>query len=150
MAQRFRQQALIDAPVSVVWDLLGDPERHAEWWPTVLEVECGEIEEGCRFRQVVKPPLARAVEHEFALERLDDCREVRIRCVGTGWYTQFVLTEAQHGTFVDAEFGAEPEAGADPEPLAVRTIMSVAGRRYLRHWMEQSLDALKAAASREP
>jgi hypothetical protein len=27
----FREQAFIDAPVGVVWDLLADVNRHPEW-----------------------------------------------------------------------------------------------------------------------
>jgi len=34
-----RQQAYIEAPVEIVWDLLADVDRHPEWWPRVLSVE---------------------------------------------------------------------------------------------------------------
>ena len=37
---RCRRQAFIEAPVEVVWDLIADVERHPEWWPRVIEVEC--------------------------------------------------------------------------------------------------------------
>ena len=32
-----RQQALLDAPLEVVWGLVGTPSRHPEWWPRVIE-----------------------------------------------------------------------------------------------------------------
>jgi uncharacterized protein YndB with AHSA1/START domain len=136
---QLRQQALINAPITVVWEMVGDPNRHPEWWPTVVDAECEDLEQGCRYRGVVKNPFGSAVEHEFAIERLDNCREVLIRCIGTGVWNRWLLTEARGGTFVDAEFGAEPQT------LGMRVFGAVAGKRYLRRWLAQSLDALDAA-----
>ena len=31
----YRQQALIDVPITTVWGLVSDPNRHPEWWPRV-------------------------------------------------------------------------------------------------------------------
>jgi uncharacterized protein YndB with AHSA1/START domain len=42
------QQVFIDAPIERVWELVGDPNRHPEWWPEMLEVECADLKEGCR------------------------------------------------------------------------------------------------------
>lgn len=44
-----RGQAYIEAPVQVVWDLIADVERHPEWWPRVLEIECEELGQGGTF-----------------------------------------------------------------------------------------------------
>jgi hypothetical protein len=136
-----KQQAVIDAPVELIWELVGDPNRHGEWWPGVIEMECEELAAGCQFRGVVKGPF-RAEEHEFTFERLDDCREVLIRCEGTGVYTRFVLAPAQDATFVEAEFGADPQS-AGMRILAVSGL----GRLYLRRWLAQSLEALREAAT---
>jgi uncharacterized protein YndB with AHSA1/START domain len=135
-----RQQALINAPVTVVWALVSDPNRHPEWWPKVVEAECEGLEEGCRFRVVLESPFGRPEEHEFVVERLDECREVTIRCTDVGLYTRWVLTEAQGSTFVDAQFGI------DPHTIQVRAFSLVAGKRYLRRWLQQSVDGLEAAA----
>ena len=55
-----RQQSFIDAPVDVVWELLEDVDRHPEWWPRVLEVECdGNFEPSCTYREVVQGPVGR-------------------------------------------------------------------------------------------
>lgn len=136
-----RQQALIGAPVEVVWELVSDPNRHPEWWPTVVEVECEGLEEGCQYRGVVKSPFGASVEHEFSVERLDDCREVLIRCIDTGVWNRWLLTEARGGTFVDAEFGAEPRT------LGMRIFGAVAGKRYLRRWLQQSIEGLERASA---
>jgi hypothetical protein len=74
------------------------------------------------------------------VERLDDCREILIRCVNTGTYCRWLLTEARGGTFIDAEFGIDPKA------VAPRIWDVFAGRRYFRRWLEQSLQALEACA----
>lgn len=135
-----RQQALIAAPVEIVWGLVSDPNRHPEWWPKVVDAECDGLEEGCKFRAVLESPFGRPEEHEFSVERLEECREVRIRCIDVGLYTRWILTEAQGSTFVDAHFGI------DPQTIGVRAFSVVAGKRYLRRWLAQSVDALEAAA----
>jgi carbon monoxide dehydrogenase subunit G len=138
------QQAHIDAPVEVVWDMLGDPNRHPEWWPEMLEVECADLEQGCRYRGVIKGPLGMQEEHELLLEKLENCREVSINCEGTGVYTRFLLTEARGGTFVEGCFGAIPQS------IGMKVFSAVAGRRYLRAWLSRSLERLKQAAERVP
>lgn len=138
-----RQQTYIDAPPLVVWDLVGDPNHHPSWWPDVIEVECADLREGCRYRGVVKGFLG-TDEHDLLLERLDDCHEVSIHCAGTGVTTRFLLTEAQGGTFVEGYFAIEPNS------LGMKVVSAVAGRRLMRSWLEQSLENLKRAAEREP
>jgi hypothetical protein len=144
MERSSTQQGHIDAPVEVVWHLLGDPNRHPEWWPEMLEVECADLEQGCRYRGVVKGPFGRQEEHELLVEKLDNCREVSIYCEGTGVYTRFYLTEARGGTFVEGCFGANAES------IGMKVFSAVAGRRYLRSWLSQSLKRLKVAAERLP
>ena len=144
MERSSTQQAHIQAPVEVVWDLLGDPNRHPEWWPEMVEVECADLEQGCRYRGVVKGPLGRAEEHELLIEGLEECRQVSIHCDGTGVYTRFFLTEAQDGTFVEGCFGAEPQS------VGMKVFGAIAGRRFLRAWLSKSLVALKQAAERAP
>jgi uncharacterized protein YndB with AHSA1/START domain len=138
-----RQQVHIDAAPEAIWELVGDPNRHPVWWPEMLEVECADLSEGCRYRGVVKGPF-RAEEHELTIDRLEDCREVSIHCDGTGVTTRFVLADAQGGTFVEGYFSIEPNS------VGVKVIAAVTGRRYLRSWLEQSLANLKQAAEQQP
>jgi hypothetical protein len=126
----YRQLAQLDVP------------RHPEWWPRVVGVQCDGLEQGCRYRQVYKSPMG-VIETDVTVERLDDCREVLLRCLDTGTYTRWLLTEAQGGTFIDAEFGL------DPKTAATRVFDVVAGRRYFRRWLEQSIEGLRQAAARE-
>jgi uncharacterized protein YndB with AHSA1/START domain len=137
----YRQQALIEAPVQEVWSLLEDVDRHPEWWPKVIEVECEGLDEGCDYRMVTQSPVGK-VENSIFVERLEGCRELFIRCVNTGTYCRWVLTEARGGTFVDAEFGMEPAA------IQHKVFDALAGKRYFRRWVGQSLEALRAAAAR--
>jgi hypothetical protein len=64
--------------------------------------------------------------------------------IDIGTYTRFQLTEARGGTFVDAEFGI------DPTNIGMHAVSAVAGRRILWRWLEQSIDALDAAATGHP
>jgi uncharacterized protein YndB with AHSA1/START domain len=135
-----RQQAYIDAPIGVVWELLENVDRHPEWWPRVLEVECDEdFEPGCTYREVLKGPVG---EEDMVLrvDRMEDCKELLIRCVNTGTFVHWLLTEARDGTFVDARFGMEPAK------LQYRVFDWVAGKRHFRNWLEQSVEAMQRVA----
>ena len=136
----YRQQAIIHAPVEAVWKLIGDVERHPQWWPRVVEVECDGLEEGCRYRMVTESPLG-TLENAIQVERLEGCRELLIRCLNVGTYCRWRLAPAQGGTFVDAQFGMEPTT------LQNRVFDAVAGKRYFRRWVGQSLEGLEAAAT---
>jgi uncharacterized protein YndB with AHSA1/START domain len=138
----YRQQVRLDAPPSAVWELVSNVERHPEWWPRVIDVHCDGFEEGCSYRQVYKSPMG-TIETDVSVERLDGCHELLLRCLDTGTYTRWLLIEAQGGTFIDAEFGI------DPKTKRVRAFDLVAGKRYFRHWLEQSIDGLRRAAREE-
>jgi uncharacterized protein YndB with AHSA1/START domain len=133
----------IDATPEAIWALVGDPNNHPRWWPEMMEIECADLREGCRYRGVVKGPF-RAEEHELTIASLEGCHEVSIFCEGTGVTTRFALAEAQGGTFVEGFFSIEPNS------IGVKVVAAVTGRRYLRTWLEQSLENLKQAAERAP
>ena len=138
----YRQQAQLDVPLAAVWELVGNVERHAEWWPRVIDVHCDGLEEGCSYRQVYKSPMG-VIETEVSVERLDDCHELLLRCLDTGTYTRWLLTDAQGGTFIDAEFGL------DPKTARTRVFDMVAGKRYFRRWLDESIEGLRRAAHEE-
>lgn len=137
-----RLQAQVDLPADALWDLIGNVERHPEWWPRVVNVHCDGLEQGCSYRQVFKSPMG-VVETDVSVERLDDCRELTLRCLDTGTYAHWLIAEAQGGTFLDVEFGL------DPKSTKARVFDLVAGRRYFRQWLRDSIDALREAAAVE-
>jgi hypothetical protein len=134
-----RQQAHVDAPLEVVWSLVGTPSRYPEWWPRVVEVRGERFEEGDEYAQVTKDPIGRS-ESNFLLERRDNLRGIRMSCQRTGMYADWLLTPAQGGTFVEVEMGIEARRVAD------RIFDRAAGKAYFRRWTSQSLDALCEAA----
>jgi uncharacterized protein YndB with AHSA1/START domain len=139
----WRRQALIDAPVGTVWELVGDPNRHPEWFPMVLEVSgLGAIEENATYRQVSRG-VGGKMETTFAIEEIEDMRRIAMRCTDTGTYTRWWLTEARGATFADIEMGFEPNS------LLVRVVDVTVGKRYCRRWTEQALDGLDAAIAQE-
>jgi hypothetical protein len=77
---------------------------------------------------------------ELRVDRLEDCKDLLIRCVNTGTYVRWTLTEAQEGTFVDATFGMEPKT------FQYRVFDWTMGRRFFRNWLEESLDAMRRVA----
>jgi uncharacterized protein YndB with AHSA1/START domain len=137
------QQAFIDADPKTIWELVGDPNRHPDWWPDVIEVQCTDLQEGCRYRGVVRG-FFKADEHDLVIERLDTCQEVCISCEDTGVSTRFVLTGAQGGTFVEGHFTIEPNS------IGMKVVSAVSGRRVMRSWLERSLENLKRVAEQEP
>ncbi len=136
-----RLQTHIDAPVEVVWDLIADVNRHDEWWPRVVEVECEGLEEGCTYREVVQTPFGKD-EMSLNVEQLVDCETFVIRCLNTGTFVKFLLTDAQGGTFVDGTMGM------DPKKVQMRVFDAIVGKRYFSRWLEQSLDAIGETAKR--
>jgi uncharacterized protein YndB with AHSA1/START domain len=66
-----RRQALIEAPPSRIWDLVGDPRRHPEWCPRVVEVRGEEFDEGSNYAQVIRDPVGSS-ETVMKIERLED------------------------------------------------------------------------------
>jgi hypothetical protein len=138
------QQVFVEAPAEAIWELVGDPGRHPDWWPDWVSTECPDPSEGCRYRGVIKDPLGRAKEHDLLIERRDGWREISILCDGTGVTTSFVLAEAQGGTFVEGCFSIEPNS------LGMKAIGAVTGRRIMRSWLERSLENLKRAAESAP
>jgi uncharacterized protein YndB with AHSA1/START domain len=138
------QQTYIAAPVEGVWALVGDPNRHPEWWPDWADASCPDPSEGCRYRGVTVGMFGRAEERDLLLERLEGFHEISIFCKGTGVTTTFELTEGQGGTFVEGRFSVEPNS------TGMKLLGAVAGRRVMRSWLSRSLEARKQAAEREP
>ena len=66
---------MIEAPVQAVWELVGDPRRHPEWYPRVVEVNGQRFEEGDQYAQVTKEPI-RTVKTDFVIERMEDMHEI--------------------------------------------------------------------------
>jgi uncharacterized protein YndB with AHSA1/START domain len=133
-----RRQVMVEAPVERVWELIGDVNRHPEWWPRVEEVQCDLLEVGCTYRQVTRRP-DKTIETTFSIENLEDCHQLRVRCEDTGMYAHFLLTPAQNGTFVDGELGVE-EHGVGRVFVAA----------FIRRWITQSLEGLRRAAAEQP
>ena len=134
-----RRQGFVEAPVEAVWELVADIERHPEWWPRVVEVECEELGEGCTYREVAKTPIG-TQELDVLIENWDECRRLDIRCLNTGTFVRLGLTGVRDGTFLDAEMGMVPGGLAD------RVFDAVAGRIYFRNWLNETLEALNRVA----
>jgi hypothetical protein len=135
-----RQQALIEAPPEVVWELIADVNRHPDWWPDIVEVDCEDFHQGCTYREVKKVPFG-TDELNLLVEEADECQRFRINCLKTGSFLDIGLTAAQDGTFVDAS------AGMDPTGFQYRVFDAIAGRRYFSRWLERSLEAMKRVAA---
>jgi hypothetical protein len=145
----WREQALFDAPLPVVWDLVGDPRRYPEWvGDEVVEVTgLPTIEKGAEYEQVTRGPFREKGRTTFEideLEELEDVHRIRMRCTSSGWYSSWKLTEADGATFADLEIGMEPvNAG-------YRAIDVVAGKRWYRRVAKASLDGIKRTVSKDP
>jgi uncharacterized protein YndB with AHSA1/START domain len=133
---------VIDAPVQDVWDLVGDPRRHPEWFPRVIEVNGERFEEGEEYAQVTRESSGKSTHTDFLIERMDDLREIRFACQKTGMYAHWLLTDAQGDTFVEVEMGMQPKK------VGYRVFDAIAGRRYFTRWLEESIDALRRVTGR--
>jgi uncharacterized protein YndB with AHSA1/START domain len=140
----YRHQALIEAPIERVWELVGNPARHPEWFPRVVEVRGDSFQPGDVFVQVTRTPMGSLGTTTLEIDRLEDMRELSFHCQDTGTFTHWLLTPAREDTFVEAEFGMEPMG------LVYRAFDASAGRMYFRRWLEQSVEALARKAAELP
>ena len=74
MVPTWHQQALIEAPIDEVWDLVSDPNRFPEWNPTaeVTGVPT-EIETGSTYQRTAPLPLGRHLKGPRMTTNLVDC-----------------------------------------------------------------------------
>ena len=104
-----RHQGFIDAPVDVVWELIADVERHPEWWPRVVEVEC----DGARGRLHLPagdPDAVRQGRDEAARSTSSRAAATsRIHCLNTGTFVR-MRARPRHrtGPSSTAEMGMDP------------------------------------------
>jgi Polyketide cyclase / dehydrase and lipid transport len=136
-----REQALVDAPVSTVWDLMSDLGRYPEWFPRVFEIDGERFEEGAEVVMLTRYPLLGRDEARFLVDRMDELREIRMHCTISGFFVHWQLTDAQGGTFLDAEVGMDPIRRRD------RVLDLTGGRRFLRRWLVDAVAGLKRAAA---
>ncbi len=97
---------------------------------------------GCEYCHVARDEEDGVTETTFLVERIEKLDELLVRCAETGMYMRWRLTEAQDGTFVDAEFGIDPEKASRADP----DFDPVQSQNQLRGWLHSSLDGLSAAA----
>jgi len=133
----YRQQTLIEAPVSSVWREVGDPNRYPLWAGDVVEVTgLDQVAPGARYYQRTRTPLGKS-NTEFVVEALNDLHEIRVRCLVSGYYLHWLLTEAGDDTF------AEIEIGMDPKHVGYRAVDATLGKRWYRRTVEDTLDRLR-------
>jgi hypothetical protein len=139
----YRRQGLISAPLEVVWSLVGNPARYPEWASNVVEVTgVASVDEGSSFEQRTQTPLGTKTT-EFVVDELDELRQIRLRCLASGYYSHWILTEARGDTFADVEIGMEPAH------VVNRGFDVVIGRRWYRRIADDSLAQLADVARAE-
>ena len=141
----WRQQTQIEAPVSEVWDMLCDPARSPEWAEDVIEItgEPVKIEKGSTFLVTARGPLGMKGTTPFKVMELEDMRELKMQCQVSGFYSHWLLTDAQGGTFTEVEMGVE-EIEAK-RGIQGRVIGALHTKSFLRHAVEKMLDNLRGA-----
>lgn len=145
----WKQQALIDAPVPEVWELLCDPARSPEWSEEATAVTGApiKIEKGMTLEKTTRGPLGIKATTPFQVKEFDDMHEIKMQCQVSGYYSHWTLTDAQGGTFTELELGFEPLDHKVPIPARAMTALHT--KSYLRRTVERLLDGLRGAVSRD-
>jgi hypothetical protein len=134
----YREQMLIDAPVDAVWRQVGDPSSYPRWAGDVVEVTgLDVVEEGAQYHQTTRTPFGKS-ETDFVVDRLEDLREIKVRCLLSGYYLHWQLTEAGQDTF------AQVEVGMDPKHFGYRAIDKTVGKRWYRNVVQDMLERLRS------
>ena len=144
----WKQQALIEAPVAEVWGVLCDPVRGPEWSEDVIAVTGAptKIEKGSTFDVTSRGPLRMKGTTTFEVEELEDMHELKMKCQVSGYYSRWLLTQAQDGTFTEVELGIEP---LESKSVQGRVAAALHTKSYLRREVEKLLDGLRRAVSRD-
>jgi uncharacterized protein YndB with AHSA1/START domain len=144
----WKQQALIEAPVAEVWDLLCDPARGPDWDEDVIAVTGAptKIEKGSTFDVTSRGPLGLKGTTTFRVDELEDMHELKMKCQFTGFYAHWLLTRAQDGTFAEVELGIEP---VESKSVRGRAVAALHTKSFLRGQVEKLLDNLRRALSRD-
>ena len=130
------------AAVARVWELVGHPDRHPEWWPELVEVQGKDFGRGCSYCQVTQEEHG-LTETTLIVESVTEFKELLVRCAETGLYMRWLLSDAQGGTLVDAEFGIDPGQAGPPNP----EFDPDKARQELQRWVHSSLDGLTGAGA---
>jgi hypothetical protein len=141
----WRQQALIEAGVEDVWEVLSNPARGPDWDSDVIEVTGlpVKIEKGSTFDMTGRGPLGIRATTTFKVEELEEMRELRMQCQKSGFYVHWLLTPAREDTFAELELGVEPIAG-----LQSRAAGAIHTKGYLRRTVDKTLEALRETLTR--
>jgi uncharacterized protein YndB with AHSA1/START domain len=145
----WKQQALIEAPVAEVWDILCDPARGPDWDKDLIAVTGAptKIEKGSTFDVTGRGPLGLKATTTFKVEELEDMHELKMKCQFTGYYAHWLLTQAQDGTFTEVELGIEP---VESKPsLSGKAAAALHTKSYLRREAEKLLDSLRRVVTRD-
>jgi hypothetical protein len=147
----WRQQAQVDAPIGEVWDLLCDPGRAPEWAEDVIAITGGPArieKKGSMYDVSARGPLGLKATTPFKIVEFNEMRELKMQCQVTGFYTHWMLTAAQEGTFAELELGIEEL----PQGRSVRgRVMTVLHTKsFLRRAVENAFDGLSRVFSRRP
>jgi uncharacterized protein YndB with AHSA1/START domain len=139
----WRQQALIEAPVTEVWEMLCDPLRAPEWAEDVVEVtgEPVKIEKGSTYLVTGRGPLGLKGTTRYRVEELEDMRELKMQCQVSGFYSHWRLTDAQGGTFAEVEMGVEETEAK--RGIQGRVMGALHTKSFLRRAVEKLLDNLR-------
>ena len=142
----WKQQALIEAPVETVWEVLVDPSRAPDWDEDVIEVTGVpvEIEVGSTFDLTGRGRLGLKETTTYRIEELDDMHELKMKCQRSGFYVHWLLTPARGNTFTELELGVEPLPG-----LSARAMGAMQTKGYLRRTVEKTIEALSRAIGRD-
>jgi Polyketide cyclase / dehydrase and lipid transport len=135
--------------VPEVWELLCDPARSPEWSEEVTAVTGApaRIERGMTVEMTSRGPLGIKATTPFRVTEFADMHEIKMQCQVSGYYSHWILTEAQGGTFTELELGFEP---LDHKvPIQARAMAALHTKSYLRRTVDRLLDGLRNAVSRD-
>ena len=139
----WEEQALFDAPLPVIWDLVGDPREYPSWVPEeVVEVTgLPTVEKGARFEHTGRGPLGQKSQTTFEIDELEALHQIRLRCTVSGWYSRWILTEADGATF------AHIEVGMEPTHVGYKAVDVMAGKRWYRRVARAAVEGLKRSVA---
>ena len=66
---------------------------------------------GATFEQETRTPMGKSTT-TFVVDDLSELREIKLRCLTSGYYSHWLLTEARGETFAEVEIGMDRSTSA--------------------------------------
>lgn len=143
---RVSRDAVIAAPSSAVWDVVGDPWQLARWWPRVERVESVDA---VGFTEVYRTKQGTPVRADFRIAALEPQREIRVvQQLEGGPFARIFAAASKRALLEPAADGTRVTLELDQTPAGMARFGAFMVRGAMKTQLDDALAALAVLLER--